>query len=265
MLYRQVVFMNSYIFWCIQWHINLFYFSFSLISLIIYDFGRFSPPYTEHRNTEMYILIHSVVTLVFRLSVSVNTSIFVPITSITNCISVPLPNQLIHLYQWQLLVFLAGSTITEHHIVTANRGTMMNGDDAKQSPQYPLSFSKLPLRPADTYWAPLQCLALGPPHASLTVGLDWPDTSRRCQAVSLSFATAAHLPLRWLLDRAKRGWAGGRCLFQTGQESKCGSAVSWKNQQKNHIEKSCLHTHRHTHTAYGWLQARVIRHTNVHM
>ena len=127
----------------------------------------------------------------------------------------------------------------------------MNGDDAKQSPQYPLSFSKLPLRPADTYWAPLQCLARGPPHASLTVGPDWPDTSRRCRAVFPSFATAAHLPLRWLLDRAKRGRAGGggRCLFQPGQESKCGSAASWeKSAGKSHREMMPSHTDTHTQT-----------------
>lgn len=87
------------------------------------------------------------------------TDLFAPYSSPSHLLPLPteppehscLYNQLIHLHQWQLLLFFREATITKQCIVMANQGMMMNNDSAKQSPQYPLSFSKLPLRPTADY------------------------------------------------------------------------------------------------------------------
>lgn len=87
------------------------------------------------------------------------TDLFAPHSSPSHLLPLPteppehssLYNQLIHLHQWQLLLFFREATITKQCIVMANHGMMMNNDSAKQSPQHPLSFSKLPLRPTADY------------------------------------------------------------------------------------------------------------------
>lgn len=150
-----------------------------------------------------------------------------------------LPNQLICLYQWQLLVFLTGSAITKRHIVTANRGMMMNNDSTKQSPQYPLSFTKPPLRPAGTYWA-----SVLPTPRQQWAWLTWylmkmPSGSLICDRCR------SFMPVL-IAGLSAAGWA--RVSVLPGCESKRGSAMSRTNQLKSHIGKSRAPHLNFTHT-----------------
>lgn len=62
-----------------------------------------------------------------------HTTLSFPISSnstTTICASIQSPFYLlVFLYQWQLLVFLRGSAITENSVVMADRGRMMDGDN----------------------------------------------------------------------------------------------------------------------------------------